>query len=913
VLVGRERERDVIAALVAGARVGQSGSLVVVGEPGIGKTALLVDTAASVTDAGMRLLRAVGTESESELPFGGLSQLFAGVLDHLDLIPAPQAEALAGALALRQGTAGDRFAIGAATLSLLSRLAEDQPLALLLDDAHLLDHPSAQALCFAARRLTADPVVVLMAIRDASPCAVSEAGLPVLRLDGLPVTAAGDLVAASGRRLTGTELDRVCTASGGNPLALLELAEDVTALDALPLEAPVPLSASLARAFARRADHLSPRARTTLLVAASGATELTQLARACDQLGADVTALDEAEKAGLLRVRDGRVTFRHGLVRSGIYADAPPAARRAVHRALAAALSETDVDRRAWHLGEAALGPDEATASALALAADRARERSAHAVAAALFERSAGLSPDRVDRATRLVAAAECAWDAGQAELAVSLLATASDVPQPPALMVRAAWLRGTVAARNGSLDDARDVLVAAATEVEEGDPDTAIALLADVVLVCFRRADTATTEHVAARIDSLVPRAQTERSRWLGDMAAAVAGVLTGRGGPERMRRAVGHVDPHGDLARDPSLAPWLVLPALFLRESDTGRVLVQTVVDDLRRRTAIGGLPFLLFHLARDEATTDRWDVAESTYTEGIELARETGHSSDVAACLAGLAWLEARLGREVACRQHAAEALEISVSRHIALFQVWSLLALGELELGFGRAQAALTHLERLQSLLDDLGLLDVDLSPAPELVDALVRLGEQDRAGELAREHLVRARAKGQPWSLARAARALLLTCPEAEVDEQARRAMASHERTPDSFEVARTQLAHGMRLRRGRRRVDARPPLRAALSTFERLGAEPWAEQSAVELRATGETVHRRRADALEHLTPQELRVARLLAEGRTTKEAAAALFLSPKTVEYHLRHVYLKLGTGSRAELAARMRQTGTV
>jgi DNA-binding CsgD family transcriptional regulator len=907
VLVGREREREVIRGLVAAARVGESGSLVLVGEAGIGKSALLSDSVGTVSDAGMRLLRATGTESESEVPFGGLSQLFGPALEHLEGIPGPQADALGGALALRPAAGGDRFAIGAATLSLLSRLAEDQPLAVIVDDAHLLDRPSAQALCFAARRFTADPVVVLLAIRDAYPCAVAEADLPVLQLHGLSASAAGQLVARSGRRLDAGDVSRVYRLSGGNPLALLELADDIAVLDTLPLEAPVPLSASLARAFARRADHLSPPGRTALLVAAAGGTDLAEVARACEALGIDVSALDEAQQAGLLRIQDGRITFRHGLVRSGVYAEASPATRRFAHRALAAALPDTDVDRRAWHLGEATLGADERAAAALAAAADRARDRSAHAVAAAAYERAAGLSPDAGNRAVRLVAGAECAWDAGLAALAVSLLTRASALPQPRELTVRSAWLHGTVTARSGSLEEARDVLLAAAEEAQRADPDTAIAMLADVILVCFCLADTATVERVAASIDTLAPRAATRRARWLGEMAAGMAGVLTGHGGPERMRRAVQQVEPAGELARDPSLAPWLVAGTLFLRERETGRGMVQAVIDDLRRRTAIGGLPLLLFHLARDQATTDQWDLAEATYTEGIQLARETGHSTDLAACLAGLAWLEARLGREAACKAHTAEALAISGAQHIPLFQVWSVVALAELELGLGRAEVALTHLERMQTLLDDLRLVDVDLSPAPELVDALVRLGRHDEASEVATVHAARATAKGQPWSLARAARALLLTCPDEEVDGQAKRAMDLHERTPDAFELARTQLAWGMRLRRSRRRVDARPHLRAALAAFDELGAVPWADQAATELRATGATVQRHRLGGPGELTPQEHQVARLLADGRTTREAAAALFLSPKTVEYHLRHVYLKLGIQSRAELADSM------
>ncbi len=361
----------------------------------------------------------------------------------------------------------------------------------------------------------------------------------------------------------------------------------------------------------------------------------------------------------------------------------------------------------------------------------------------------------------------------------------------------------------------------------------------------------------------------------------------------------------PGDDLLQDARVAPWLVLGPLFLRESETGRALVQTVVDGLRQRIVVGGLPFLLFHVARDQATTDRWDLAELTYSEGVHLAREAGHTCDLAACLAGLAWLEARQGRETRCREHAEEALRLCGRRHIALFQAWSLFAMGELELGLGHPDAAITRFGRLDGLLGELGFVDVDLSPAPELVEALVRVGRDDAAREAAARYADRAVDKGQPWALARAARGLALTCPDSQIDEQFDRAVDHHARTLDSFELARTQLAYGSRLRRARRRVDARPSLRASLTTFETLGAAPWADQAAIELGATGETARRRGVSAVDGLTPQELQVARMLASGRTTREAAAALFLSPKTVEYHLRHVYIKLDIRSRAELAA--------
>ncbi|SFF85409.1 ATP-binding protein [Blastococcus tunisiensis] len=904
-LLGRERERSLIAGLLSGARVGQSAVLVLTGDAGIGKSTLLDDAAASA--AGMQVLRATGTESETEVPFGALLQLLRPALVHLDRIPAPQAEALGSALALRPGTGSDRFAVGAATLSLLSRFAEDGALVVLVDDAHLLDQPSAQALVFAARRLTADPVVLLAAVRDGRPSALTDAGLPVLHVGGLSPAASGELLTSTGRRLGSSVAARLHEATGGNPLALLELVDDVPLVESLPPGAPVPVPARIARAFALRADRLSAPARTAVLVAAVGGADLAVVARACGLLGIDAAVLDEAEAAELLRVAAGVVAFRHNLVRSAVWSEAHPGLRRDVHRAVAAALPEDDVDRRAWHLAEAALGPDEDTALVLDAAAARARDRGAHAVAATASERAARLSPEPAGAVHRLVAAADSAWRAGLAGQATALLARAEELPQPPALRVSASGLRGTIAARTGSVESARDELMAAADLSAPTDPDTAILLLADAILACFILADIATVADAAARIDRLVYRAVTEPARWTAAVATGGAGVLTGHGGPERIRRAVRLLRPEGPLLRDPRLAPWLVLGVLFLRERGTGRDVVTTVVDDLRRRSDLGGLPFLLFLIARDQATDDRWDLAEVNYTEGIQLARETGSTSDLAACLAGLAWLEARLGREAACRAHAAEALEICAPRHLATFQVWSLSALGGLELALGRPQQALEHLRRLDALLAGVGLVDVDLSPAPELAEAMVHLGRTGEARAQAARHAARAAEKGQPWALARAARAVALTCEDPEFDREFARALDFHERTPDRFELARTQLAYGARLRRARRRVDARVQLRAALDTFDALGAAPWAEQAAGELRATGETAQRRGADTVGDLTPQELQIATLLAGGRTTREAAAALFLSPKTVEYHLRHVYQKLGVSSRAALSSRL------
>ena len=906
VLVGRAREQRAVRELLAAARVGAGGALLLSGEAGIGKSTLVRAAAEVADDAGMRVLRATGTRAETEVPFAGLLELLRPVLDGLDRLPPPQAGALAAALALRPGPGGDRFAVGAAVLGLLSRVAEDRPLLVLLDDAHLLDPPSAQALAFTARRLAADPVAVLAASRDDVPSVLADAGLPRLQVGGLPPDEAAALVAAGGHRLDGTALTRLHHVTGGNPLALVELAGDVPD-PALPGDAPVPVPTTLARAFARRADRLPEQTRTALLVAAAGGSDLVPVARACRLLGVPVEALDAAEAPGLVQVGAGTVVFRHGLVRSAVWAEADPGTRRAVHGALARAYQGTDDDRHAWHLGEAALGADDDAATALAAAADRARQRAAHAAAATSFARSADLTADPASRAQRLVEAADAAWRGGQPGRAVDLLDRAEPLPQTPVLRARAAGLRGTVAARTGSVEEARDVLLAAGRDVATADPDLAVGLLADAVSAAFFLGDTAAVADAAARLDDAARSAQTEAARWLADIAAGIAGVVTGRGGPERIRAAVRRIGPDDPLIADRRLEPWLVLGPLFLRDSATGRDLVATVVDNVRQRTDLGGLPFLLFQVARDQATRDGWDAAEVGYAEGIRLAREVEQWTDLAGCLAGLAWLEARQGRGALCRQHAEEALRLSDDRRLHLVRAWGAYALGELDLAAGRADAAAQRFGQLEGFLARIGFIDADLSPVPDLVEACAHGGHVTDATEAAEGYARRAREKGTPWAMARAERALALLAGEDEADERFAVAVALHERTADVFELARTRLAHGARLRRARRRVQAREQLDAALSAFDRLGAAPWADRAARELRASGVTARRRAAGAQQQLTPQERQIAGLLAGGMTTREVAGALFLSPKTVEYHLRHVYIKLGIGSRAELAERL------
>jgi DNA-binding CsgD family transcriptional regulator len=897
-LLGREHELLEIQTALDKARSGESAVLALVGESGIGKTALLDYTAQSA--AGMRILRARGIESEAQIPFGSLLELIRPALAALDRIPAPQAVALEGALALRPGPAHERFAVGAATLGLLAAYAEQGPVAVLVDDAHWIDISSAQALLFAFRRLVADPIAVLIAVREGEPSLLEGSDLPTLRIAGLGSAEAASLLGG----LTPEAASRLYQATAGNPLALIELGPDAQELAFAPEGAPILIPARISRAFLRRARALDEHARQALvLAAASDSGDLPMLERAAAIIQVDLAALATAENAGLVTLQAGTVEFRHPLARLAIYTDALLTQRRAAHRALAAALPDRDVDRRAWHLAAAAAGVDDAASAALEQAADRSRGRSAYAGAAEAFERAGRLAADTERRAHLLFEAADAAWLAGLADRSVALLDEARIGTGDPARLVTIDQLAGHIAARRGPVMLGHAILTASA---QRAKPEEAVAMLAEAASACLYAGNPAEMLTVAERARAKLPHRPSARARFLAASALGMAQILGGdaAAGAGAVHEAIALAENSPGLREDLQLIPWLALGPLFLREAAAGHSLLRQALETARDRAAVGALPFVLCLIARHEAATDSWAVAEATYREAIDLARESGQRSDLAFGLAGLAWLLARRGRETECRASVAEALLLCHEIGTRFFEIWATAALGELELGRGDAAQAIEHFEHQRKLLGELAITDADMSPAPELVEAYLRLGRAHEAQQVAADFMTAASAKGQPWSQSRALRCAGLLAADASFASHFEQALNLHEQTPDGFEAARTRLAYGARLRRVRNRVLARDQLRSASDIFEQFGASPWAEQARAELAATGEKRQRQHAQPIDQLTPQELQIAISLAAGKTTRETAAALFLSPKTVEYHLRHVYQKLGIHSRDELA---------
>jgi DNA-binding CsgD family transcriptional regulator len=908
-LLGRDREQAMVVRLLQDARASRSGVLAVVGEAGIGKSALLAY--AQEQAAGMNVLRARGVQSEAHIPFAGLFELLRPALGCISQIPDPQAAALESALALRPAASSqDRFAIGAATLSLLAGYAESDPVAILLDDMHSIDGSSADALLFAFRRLVADPVAVVLTVREGEPSLLDGADLETLRLTGLDRASAAELLRREVAEPVSEDLaDRLQAETAGNPLALLELAQDLSWLNGAALGVPLAAGTSVAGVYVQRFRSLPQRSRDVLvLAAASDSGEMPALARAAAPLGLDVNDLVAAEAAALITVRDARVEFRHPLARSAVYGDAPAPQRRAAHRALAGVMPDTEADRRAWHLALAAFGPDDSAASALEQAGLRARQRSAYEVSSRAFERGAQLSSEEGQQARLLYAAADAAWLGGLADRAEALLGKARRDAAGD-LLISIEQLRGHIVTRRGPVGEAQQILLAAADQAAQLDPDRAVVMLAEAVNASFYAGDAATMRQAASRAAALLPEDASNRTAFFASIAQGMALVFaagSGRGA-ESIREAVKLLEDSDELRDDPRLIAWAAMGPLWLREADTGRALASRALATARRKSAVGVLPFVLTHVAINQvAATDRWAEAQASFHEAIGLARETGQRTELTAGLARLAALDARQGRSEQSRLHAAEALGLSRELGLVVCEVWALAALGDLELGLGREESALAQFAEQQDVLRERGIRDVDLSPAPELVELYLRLGRPN-AAETAESYERDAKVKAQPWALARAARCRGLLATEGKFERHFTAALTLHDQTPDAFETARTHLAYGSRLRRGRLRVAAREQLRAAIEIFDRLGADPWSETARAELAATGETARRRDPSTVSELTPQELQIALRIAGGLTTREAAAALFLSPKTIEYHLRNTYRKFGIKSRSELVAAM------
>jgi DNA-binding CsgD family transcriptional regulator len=905
-LVGRELQRGLIDELIERARTGAASTVVLSGDPGIGKTALLEYAVERAGD--MTVVRALGLETEAELEFSALHELCRPLLELLAEIPDRQAEALRGALGLAPVEIADRFTIGAATLSLLAAAAERQPLLVVVDDAQWLDRSSADALIFATRRLEADRVCALFACRTGEERTFAVPGTRSVVIPGLAKEEAAELIGSD--RAAPAVVERLVEATHGNPLALTELSrllsEDQLA-GRKPLPEPIPAGTTVERALSTRVDALpEPTRRALMLASCSASMQLDVVLLALSGEGLDAAALEPAEDAGLVVVADDRLEFRHPLVRSAVYHGAAPSERRAGHRAFAEALAGVDrPEERTWHLATAALGPDEEIAAALETTATAAISRSGYAAAAIALERAANLTPDDDARLRRLYEAADAAWEAGRTEFALQLLQEPLQRCREPLLRSRVLHLRYLIERLSGSVLEALESLTAAADLAADVDPRQAVPILVDASEAALYGGDVEAALAAAARARKLAP-SDGGAEDILAELVLGESLLYTEQApeGDERISRAAGLLERHETLRDNPRMVARLAFDLTTADRMVEARPTAARAVSLARDQGATSALSYALDASAWNDVHAGRWREAYAAATEGAALARETGQANTLVYALCEQAWIEAGRGQEEACRAHAREATELAHVNRLRFAGMMATMALALLDLGAGRFEQAVTGLRRLDEAAVDLGVAGPDEFPWADLCEALIRLDRVKEAREAldapARFSVI---VRGELWTAAVMRRCAGMLARDDLFASHFEKALALHEEVEDAFQQGRTHMCYGERLRRAGKRVEARDQLRRALDLFDRLEARPWYARTQRELQASGETLRHREPWQTEDLTPQELQIALQVVEGKTNKEVGAALFLSPKTVEYHLTHVYRKLDLHSRAEL----------
>ena len=851
------------------------------------------------------MLFQTGVETEMELPFAGLHALFADACDALDRLPEAQAGALRVALGLAAGPPPDRFLVGLAVLSLLAELAAERPVLCVLDDAHWVDRASAQALLFAARRLGSESVVLLFAARTGLAPAFPAPGLHSLDLPRLDDASAREVLEAGAGDLPRPVRDLLLREAAGNPLALHELpaAHRAGRAPVYPLAPPdagrggvVPTHSVVEREFAARIVTLPAAARTALLVAAADGTCDTRVVlAAAERLGAGPGDLEVLERERLLMFSEGCIGFHHPLIRTAVYGAATLTGKRAAHQALAEVLDgQHEDDRRNWHLAASSIGPDEAVAAALEQSALRARERGSHETVAAAFERAAALTPFGPERARRMVAAAEAAAGAGHREWAAQLVGCTEPVTDDPQLRARLALVRARLADEEGDVAETHRLLLDAVGPAARAAPDLAGEMLLWAVEAGWSARDRGMVEQVAAAAGELgVPGAEHIRAH--ASLAAAQlpddpdAPLPTAAAALAEMAGCHGVGEPRATA----SLAAW------YLVAGDDTRALVLSAAAEREARAsgALGALPRVLAVLATSRWHLGHWKDAMAAATDGLCIARDVGQHQVVDQLAGVLAYLAAAAGDET---RFAAALGELDGRRPTARSVGIVGSARGLLDLGLGRFDAAADRLADAAAA-----------SPGwwrglPDLVEAAVRAGRTADAQRAADRYARWAEHTGQEWARAIVLRCRALVASGDDAAELFAEAAALHRMDgAHPFDCARTDLLHGEWLRRARRRSEARGPLRAAADAFAEMGALPWAERARAELRATGETRPATGAapDQLAELTPQELQVVRLAAAGLSNRDIAAQLFLSPRTVGYHLYKAFPKLGVASRSQL----------
>lgn len=907
-LMGRRAERETVERLLVAAQAGRSGVLVVRGEAGIGKTALLEHTRDAADLSGFRVEWLTGAQSEMQFAFAGLHQLCLPLMDRAAALPKPQQSALGVAFGLHGGTAPDRFLVGLATLNLLAEAAEEEALLCLVDDAQWMDEASAQVLAFVARRVGAERLALVFAERDHGDTgATALSGLPELRLDRLGDTDAWELLTAAVRApLDDMVRARIVAEARGNPLALVELPRNLhPAHLAGGFEVPdgPDVPRRIEHTFRQRSGTLPAETQLLLLVAAAEPTgDVGLLWQAAGHLAIEPESAAPAEAAGLLEI-DSRVRFRHPLVRSAVYQAATPPDRRRVHGALATVTDpRVDPDRRAWHRAQAVLGTDEEAAAELEQLADRARARGGLAAAGAFLHQAVELTPDPAVRASRALKAAHAKHEAGAAEAALDLLSVASAGPLDAGQSGRLELLRAQIAFYLTRGSDVPGMLLHAARSLAPLDPalarDTYLHAL-DAAIITGGPAPGLAEVARAAGAAPIPPGPPRPSDLLLDGLVARYAeGYAAGVPGLRRALDAFCDEPPSSGAAADGESRRWLWLAsrtALMLFDDERVHQLAHRNVRTARETGALATLPTALLFLAVLSALSGKPARAADLIAEEEAVT----HGSGAVSLRFGQLVLAAWRGHEVEAVETHETAVHEATARGNRTEVALAHYAMAVLQNGLGDYAAA-TAAARQACESQEPPHTSLAL---PELVEAAARSGQPAVATAALEELDLRARATGSEWALGLAvrSRALLGTGPGAEADY--REAIERLRGCRMAVYLARTHLVYGEWLRREGRRQDAREQLRTAHRLLTDMGAEAFAARAAHELRATGEHPRKRTAQPSDALTPHELHIARLVATGATSREVGAQLFLSPRTIEAHLRSIFRKLGITSRRQL----------
>jgi len=905
-VLGRQREREVLGRLLDDARAGRGGVLVLYGEPGMGKTALL-DLAVELA-GNCKVVRTAGVEGETELPYAALQQLSGPIFGLSERLPDPQREALSVAFGLSAGHAPNPLLVGLAVLGLLVEAANDQPLLCVVDDAQWLDRASARALAFIARRLLADRIALLFAARERSE---AFGGFPEVQIGPLGRRDARALLeSVLPTRVDDRVLERIVTETNGNPLALLELPRGMNPSElagGFGLPAAAPLSDQIEEHFMRRAANVPPDARRLLLLAAADPTgDLALVSRAAERLGIPESAARALESDGVLDLRTG-VVFRHPLARSAVYRAAAADERSEVHRALADATDpETDPDRRAWHRAQATSMPDEDVAAELERSAARAQARGGFAAAAAFLERSSVLTVDRARRAGRELAAAQAKYEAGAFDEAVTLAANAEGGQLEGVQRAELDLLRARISFAEERGNEAPRLLLTAAKDFEPFDARRAREIYLEALsaaLFAGRLAGAWGAREVAAAAQALPepPMPPAASDLLLDGLARMITeGPATGTPAVREALRAFGSADNQADEGQ--RWWRWLAGRAAgFIWDYEAWDSLTKRQIGAAREAGALAELPFALS--TRVGVCLFGGDVAaaSSLNEESNGLAEATG--TQIVPPY-GILTVAAFRGREVELRRSVETTTEEFIRHGEGIGLMLSLWATALLCNGLARYADAFEAAEQASEDPRELWFANFALI---ELIEAASRTGREDRATSALQILSESTSASGTPWALGVEARSRALLAHGEGAEKLYREAIDRLEPTRLPVDLARARLLYGEWLRRDRRRIDARQQLRIAYDFFSDAGMEAFAERARIELRATGDQARERTPDALDQLTPQEAQISRLVAEGHTNREIAAQLFISPSTVEYHLSKAFRKLDVKSRTQLARRI------